>query len=342
MISLSICIPTYNRAEFLQHLLDSIYSQFDERVEVVVSDNASSDNTCSLMERLATSLPRLHYHRSTVNLGADENFLRVIDFAQGTFCWLMGSDDQIEEGGIKRVLQAIENSPEASGFTLNVKGHSRWMTEPYNPQIGMGQIDGNYFKEDVLFVNGCQAFERISDHFGYIGAQVVHRACWREAVANIGSKLDYFKTGFVHVAVISKILRSRGCWWYLHQQCAGFRTGNDSFLAEGGRYYRLSILVVSFGRILREFWHDKPSISAKVTDLTIFVHVRTFVGRWYLDTPLGKMQPLLMIRCMFLCTPYYWKRLLYWTHVFPFFVVPRPLTFAVRFLVRLFKRLQRS
>jgi len=341
MIRLSICIPTYNRRPFLPNLLNSIFSQDDNMVEVVVSDNASTDGTCGMIKQIAASNPRLHYFRSSENLGADTNFLKAIDYAQGEFCWLMGSDDQIQPGGIERVLRAIKEYPNASGFTLNVVGHTFDMNNPYYPEIAMGQLDGDFLKSDQVFENGRSAFYRIADHFGYIGAQVIRKSCWDDSIKEIGQKIDYFKTGFVHVAVISQILRSTCRWCYIHQRCVGFRTGNDSFLAQG-RLYRLTIFVVSFSRILNEFWNDDPKLCSDITNLNLKVHVRTFVGHWYLDTPLGKLEPFLMFKCFLLCSSHYWKMPYYWTHIAPFFIIPRWLTFFARCIIRSVKRLLAS
>ena len=43
-------------------------------------------------------------------MGADYNFLKVVEIANGKYCWLLGSDDIIEDGGIDTVLGEIENN----------------------------------------------------------------------------------------------------------------------------------------------------------------------------------------------------------------------------------------
>jgi glycosyltransferase involved in cell wall biosynthesis len=58
---LSICIPTYNRAELLKNCVESIVINydFDEEVEVVISDNASDDNTLEICEMFASKYPNV-------------------------------------------------------------------------------------------------------------------------------------------------------------------------------------------------------------------------------------------------------------------------------------------
>ena len=104
---LSICIPTYNRAAFLPALLDSILSEIDgltqglsgKDVEIVISDNNSTDDTDRVVAFYQELLPRLVFLKQTENIGADRNYNAAIAASSGTFSWLMGSDDRVEAGG---------------------------------------------------------------------------------------------------------------------------------------------------------------------------------------------------------------------------------------------------
>ena len=81
----SICIPTYNRCEYLKNTLNSIVSQrefLDGRVEVVISDNVSDDNTPAVCSEYAKRYANVHYFRNTRNI-MDENFPLVLSRANG-------------------------------------------------------------------------------------------------------------------------------------------------------------------------------------------------------------------------------------------------------------------
>ncbi len=112
---LSICIPTYNRESELREALESVVSQVsdpnDGRIEVVVSDNASTDGTQALMQAYASAHPWIRYSRSASNIGPDRNFFRIIELANGSYCWWLGSDDGLESGAIERVLDALGREP---------------------------------------------------------------------------------------------------------------------------------------------------------------------------------------------------------------------------------------
>lgn len=104
---LSICIPTFNREGFLRECLASIQVEgFDAQVEVVVSDNASTDNTLAVLEEFHRRLP-LRWVVQETNIGADRNFDAVVAFARGEYCWLLGSDDVVAIEAIGKLLSSL-------------------------------------------------------------------------------------------------------------------------------------------------------------------------------------------------------------------------------------------
>jgi glycosyltransferase involved in cell wall biosynthesis len=91
---LSICIPTWNRADLLERQLDNIASAADQEFEVVVIDNGSSDDTWKRIENEAKS-NRLFLKglRNPVNIGIDLNLLRAFEHSKGEWSWIVGDDD---------------------------------------------------------------------------------------------------------------------------------------------------------------------------------------------------------------------------------------------------------
>ncbi|TWR27566.1 glycosyltransferase [Mucilaginibacter pallidiroseus] len=112
MVKLSICIPTYNRSAFLRSNLLSLFDQINDQeneVEVIISNNASTDDTDSVVA------PYLHranvtYQSQPVNLGAIKNILNVVERAKGEFCWIIGDDDFLMPGAVKNVLEVINKN----------------------------------------------------------------------------------------------------------------------------------------------------------------------------------------------------------------------------------------
>lgn len=103
---LTIAIPTYNRASRLAGLLECLRPQLlaEHRVELIVSDNASTDDTPQVIASAVDRGLRVHHVRNPSNIGADRNFLQCFQLATGKYFWLLGDDDYVLPGGIDRVL----------------------------------------------------------------------------------------------------------------------------------------------------------------------------------------------------------------------------------------------
>ncbi len=111
----SICIPTYNRAECLKQTLDSIVIQtefIDGRVDVVISDNASTDNTKSLCKSYLGRYTGIHYYCNDENI-RDRNFPTVLSKATGKLRKLNNDTAILEPGSLTYLCemeQKYENS----------------------------------------------------------------------------------------------------------------------------------------------------------------------------------------------------------------------------------------
>ena len=108
---LSICIPTYNRAEYLREALENITSDpaFDDRVEVVISDNASPDHTREVGEEFADRFPNVRYFRNERNL-VDENFEIVLRHGRGKYLKLFNDTLRLRPHSLAKILAIIEKS----------------------------------------------------------------------------------------------------------------------------------------------------------------------------------------------------------------------------------------
>lgn len=109
---LTLCIPTYNRAKFLDVALERLMRQYQAlpdplELEIIVSDNCSSDSTPLIVNKyLAIGLP-LTYVRNAENLGPDGNFIQCFKMAQGKYVWLLGDDDFLKEGALNDILSVL-------------------------------------------------------------------------------------------------------------------------------------------------------------------------------------------------------------------------------------------
>ena len=121
---LSVCVPTYNRGGWLAGRIRSwLESAPSSAIEIVVSDNASSDGTADAIA--AISDPRLVLLRNDANVGAFENQLRAIEAAHGMYVMQLMDKDEILPGGVEAALEALSGVKAVCGeFVLNGDGTS--------------------------------------------------------------------------------------------------------------------------------------------------------------------------------------------------------------------------
>ena len=119
---LSICIPTFNRANNLANCLNSIvisnnFANFD-KIEVCVSDNCSSDNTKAIVDSFKDKV-NIRYSRNEKNLGFARNAIKVISMAKGKYSWLIGDDDLIIPACITKLIDIFKKNTSVDYFFIN-------------------------------------------------------------------------------------------------------------------------------------------------------------------------------------------------------------------------------
>lgn len=123
---LSICIPTYNRANWLRSSLWNWLSQVKESnglVELIVCDNASADHTQQVIEE-AREWGNFQYHCNTENIGPIRNIYRLVhELAQGEFVWVVGDDDLPSVGALQQVINVLQK---CSGIDYIYVNYSHW------------------------------------------------------------------------------------------------------------------------------------------------------------------------------------------------------------------------
>jgi glycosyltransferase involved in cell wall biosynthesis len=110
---LSICIPTYNRADFLDGVLGHV---FDERpvacdFEVIVSDNCSTDRTSEVIGKWMARQPAMRVWRQTSNVGATNNIQCAFRLARGDYTVYLADDDRLLPGGVDHIVRLLDERP---------------------------------------------------------------------------------------------------------------------------------------------------------------------------------------------------------------------------------------
>ena len=103
----TIGIPTYNRAALLKRSIESALNQHYQNIEVIVSDNASTDGTESVCRYYSGKDTRLKYIHHSKNRGPTANFIDVLKNASGYFFMWLGDDDWIDQGYVTACVKEL-------------------------------------------------------------------------------------------------------------------------------------------------------------------------------------------------------------------------------------------
>lgn len=110
---LTICIPIYNRLEYLDRMLDRFLEDkdlFQEKIYLFISDNCSAQDLESCCLKYKELGLNLDYSRNSSNLGADGNFLKCFKQAKGQYGWLLGSDDIPVKGFLSKLVEFLSHN----------------------------------------------------------------------------------------------------------------------------------------------------------------------------------------------------------------------------------------
>ena len=105
---LTIAIPTFNRSRYLGRLLDSLSYQLGSvDIELLISDNASSDNTQAVLEDFRVRELVFRSLLNQTNLGADGNIAQCFTEASGRYVWIIGDDDIVLPGALATLVALL-------------------------------------------------------------------------------------------------------------------------------------------------------------------------------------------------------------------------------------------
>ena len=215
---LSISIPTFNRANELGVLLQSIVvaaSNADSMalIEVNISDNGSTDATASVISRFRSKFLHYNVNKFPLNQGPDANFLAAAALASGDYIWFMGSDDAVSPESLNLLLGRINDVGFDIGLVDMLLCDAR--LRPFSQHTWIESSHANLVtntatpSEAVTFFS--LARPRWGLLFGYLSALIVRREQWESFSIPLEYKSSLFSFVYPvmrsidHGAVIANI-----------------------------------------------------------------------------------------------------------------------------------------
>lgn len=109
--TVSIGLPVFNGEKYLEATLDSILLQTYQDFELIISDNASTDQTQRICRAYAAKDRRIRYFRNEKNLGASKNFNRVFELSSGQYFKWAAYDDIIHPDYLLKCIKVVDTNP---------------------------------------------------------------------------------------------------------------------------------------------------------------------------------------------------------------------------------------
>lgn len=183
---LTIGIPTWNRCNDLRVAIDSVLDQLTDDlyplIEILISDNASTDATPLIMEEYQEKHPDLFsLNRNTENLGFSRNVDLLFRLAKGEFALVLSDDDALEPDAICEILRALKEHGTIDIMVVLASTYTDTLSEPQNPETW---AKARAIKDNVPFCtyypSGIEYFKANGSlHYVCISGNLFRVSAWR-------------------------------------------------------------------------------------------------------------------------------------------------------------------
>jgi glycosyltransferase involved in cell wall biosynthesis len=207
--TLSVGMPVRNGAKYLPRTLAALRAQEFDDIEVLISDNASTDETEEIARAAAAEDPRIRYVRQNDNLGPADNFNYVFQHTGGEFFTWLACDDLFEPTYHSRMVALLRSRPEAAAAMARV----RLMDEHDNPLEFADEQPGDGDHPDPV--------ERFIRYAGFSHwCQYTYGVSRRSAMARTRLLLPFWSSDRLwcaELALQGPLLRDRGTLFSVRQ-----------------------------------------------------------------------------------------------------------------------------
>lgn len=226
-ILVSICIPTYNRSAVLKDTMERITSDpaFDEEVELIISDNNSTDNTREVVQKFTAKFPNVRYYRNEANI-FDRNFQTVLSYGRGDYLKLLNDYISFPEGKLAFMKECI-----------------RKYQSGRRPLFFIRKTRKEFMKQDEII---CSSLDEYIYAVSYYSTWLSSFGCWHEDFEDLTDLDRYFYTSLQQVDWIYRIINAKkGAVIIPHnifettKLPLGARGGYNYFGVHVGKYYEI-------------------------------------------------------------------------------------------------------
>lgn len=251
---LTIAIPTYNRAKYLDLCMERIAEEIDSLskeqrrlVRVCVADNGSTDNTPVVVLRHQERFgEKFEAVRNSDNMGMDFNFSRCYELAKTPYVWLVGDDDVLLPGGLKKVLDVlIENKVDL----LYVNNY--WFQDSYKDKPKKEEYGASTFESALKFAR------RTNVMLTYLSGLIVRTGVGGNYRGQLAG------SNIVQLSWVLPLLRDGKNFMFIKNWVVAAQGSNS------GGYGLVKVFGSNLVRITNEILKDMPAVARAIQNGTI-------------------------------------------------------------------------
>ncbi|WP_457747072.1 glycosyltransferase family 2 protein [Sulfurimonas sp.] len=136
-VKVSVLIPSYNYARYLNEAIESVLNQTYENFELIIVDNCSTDETVELVNEYMNKDPRIKLHVNETNIGMFRNYNQALLLAQGEYIKFLNADDKLDSKTLEVFVDILDNKSNISlvtSYRQNFQANSKIDKQDFHGQ----------------------------------------------------------------------------------------------------------------------------------------------------------------------------------------------------------------
>ena len=308
---LTIAIPTYNRSAFLKRSLQYLYEQKNDlaNVELIISDNASADNTSEVVAGFQSLGLNIRYIRNPENKGADLNIAQCYTSATGKYVLTLGDDDFFVANSIGKIIKLLLTGDYGVIYINSNNAIERANT---------GTADASY----TVYNSPLDFIKKVNYYVTFISGNIVNRANLDEE-----NLLKYVGSNVVQVAyILDSVFKSK----------ANLYINDVLLIAEpdnSGGYNLFKIFGDNFNHLIGGLRRSAAEVAAvkKIINNNLLAR---FFPMYILKLKLDKKHAFVDANPLTILKPLYENYIKFWLFSYPIYILPNKLAILYSYFIK--------
>jgi len=256
-LKLSVIIPNYNHSRYIFEALDSIVKQSFTPFEVIVCDDASTDNSVEIIQKFVEKYSYIHLIKNETNIGPIRNCNKLVALVSGDYLFIQTADDKILPGFFEKSMNLLQKYPDAGLCSTLVKRIDE-DGNPNNINFGVAIIQKD------CFIDSKKAHFLLYTYGTWIaGPSTIYK--YSDILENGGfnEKLHGYCDGFLAEVIAVK---KGAC--FIHEELSCWRVSNSSYAATTRSNFDFRIETINIATdLMKGIFSDKFITTWKVNEL---------------------------------------------------------------------------